>query len=135
MCLNMIYYIVYYVNLLPLYLDLLGHSFFFFFFFSCSVRMERLRELKEASKTAATNGTTQFETALEEKPASVLDIAGVVADDVVPPPKLVLPRKRKVTETVAIVDKEELSDDSSEDEEGGGGAGMVDWRAKKSVKK
>ncbi|KAG7670300.1 hypothetical protein Ndes2437A_g04813 [Nannochloris sp. 'desiccata'] len=97
------------------------------------VRMERLREVKEATKTAAaTNGTTQFETAVEETPASALEIAGVVADDVVPPPKLVLPRKRKVSEMVAILEKEGSDDDSGDEEDG---AGMVDWRAKKSVKK
>jgi len=107
----------------------------FLFFYFCSVRMERLREVKEATKTvvAATNGATEYETALEEKPTSVLDIAGVVADDVLPPPKLVLPKKRKVAETVAILEREGSDDSGDEEEEDG--AGMIDWRAKKSVKK
>jgi hypothetical protein len=98
------------------------------------VRRERLREVKEQ---AAATTTTQYATALEEKPASALEIAGVVADDVLPAPKIVLPKKRKVAETVALLEKESQgdsdSDGSSGDDDDGDGVGMVDWRAKKSV--
>jgi hypothetical protein len=108
-------------------------------FLSFSVRMERLREVKEAAattdKTMISNGggTTEYKTALEEKPASALEIAGVVADDVVPPPKLVLPRKRKVADTVKLLEKQGSESDSSSGDEDE--SGMVDWRAKKSVQK
>ena len=110
-----------------------------FCFLFYSVRMERLREVKDAATTtggaggANNGGSTQFVSALEEKPASALELAGVVADDVLPAPKLVLPRKRKIAETVALLEKENDGSDSESSSGDEDGIGMVDWRAKKSM--
>lgn len=101
------------------------------------MRLERLREVREAAaKGEVPPGSTstanaEYATAQEgEKPASALELAGIVAD--IPAPKLVLPKKRKVSETLAIIEGGggSSSEDEGEEEEG---QPVLDWRAKKSV--
>ena len=73
------------------------------------MRLERLREVREAAAKgeippgSATTAEADYKTAQDgEKPASALELAGIIAE--VPAPKLILPKKRKVSETIAMLE-------------------------------
>ena len=102
----------------------------------CSVRLERLREVREAAhkgesapgpapenlSSAGNDGKAEA-----EKPASALELAGLQPEMEVA--KLKLPKKRKVADTVAMLERAGDSDSDGEEEEE-----ELSWRAKKTAK-
>ena len=97
----------------------------------CSVRMERLRELREEASARLKSGALSHTGADPPQLATALELAGIRPE--APPPEIRLSKRRKVADTLAMLEEQGGDSDNEEEEEGEGEGAAMDWRSKSTA--